>query len=186
VPYEVAEGLATVQVMRGDQIGNQISAVVVNRSPGIFRWGIEEYGIITNYTLASNYDPNQQTCPLPRNIPCPVGYPSVPARPGDVLVIWSTGLGEVSPAVPTGEEAPVSPLSEVSPKPSVLLDTRIPFLNRRVPSQFAGLAPRYVGLFQVNAQIPVGLPLGNLPKLGIQIEFTDGRKSNLVDIAVEP
>ena len=184
VPYEVAEGLATVQVMRGDQIGNQISAAVVNRSPGIFRWNIEEYGIITNFTMASNY--TEVTCPLPRSIACPAGLPSVPARPGDVLVIWSTGLGEVSPAVPTGEAAPLSPLSEVSPRPSVLLDTRIPFLNRRVPSQFAGLTSGFVGLFQVNAQIPVGLPLGNLPKLGIQIEFTDGRRSNLVDIAVEP
>jgi uncharacterized protein (TIGR03437 family) len=55
-----------------------------------------------------------------------------------------------------------------------------------VPSQFAGLTSGFVGLFQVNAQIPLGLPLGNLPKLGIQIEFTDGRRSNLVDIAVEP
>jgi uncharacterized protein (TIGR03437 family) len=184
VPYEVAEGLATVQVMRGDQIGNQISAAVVNRSPGIFRWNIEEYGIITNFTAASNY--TEVTCPLPRNIACPAGLASVPARPGDVLVIWSTGLGPVTPAVPTGAAAPVGSLSEVSPRPMVLLDTRIPFLNRRVPSQFAGLTERFVGLFQVNAQIPVGLPLGNLPKLGVQIEFPDGRKSNLVDIAVEP
>jgi hypothetical protein len=28
--------------------------------------------------------------------------------------------------------------------------------------------------------------LGNIPKLGIQIEFPDGSLSNLVDIAVEP
>jgi uncharacterized protein (TIGR03437 family) len=184
VPYEVAQGLATVQVMRGDQIGNQISAAVVNRSPGIFRWNIEEYGIITNYTLASNYDIDQRTCPLPRNIACPAGLPSVPARPGDVLVIWSTGLGAVTPAVATGAAAPEGgTLSEVSPKPQVRLVTNT-FGIRRVTPMFAGLAPRWVGLFQVNAQLPINL--GNISKLGIQLEFPDGTLSNLVDIAVEP
>jgi uncharacterized protein (TIGR03437 family) len=184
VPYEVAEGLATVQVMRGDQVGNQITAAVGSRSPGIFRWGIEEYGIVTNYTLASNYDPTQQTCPLPRNIPCPAGYPSVPARTGDVLVIWSTGLGAVTPAVATGAAAPGGgTLSEVSPKPQVRLATNT-FAIRRVTPMFAGLAPGFVGLFQVNAQLPINL--GNIPKLGIQLEFPDGTLSNIVDIAVEP
>jgi uncharacterized protein (TIGR03437 family) len=182
VPYEVGEGLATVQVMRGDQSGNQISAPVVSRSPGIFRWGIEEYGIVTNYTQASNYDPNQLTCPLPRNIACPVGYPSAPARTGDVLVIWSTGLGAVTPAVASGA-APSGSLSEVSPRPQVRLLTHT-IAIRRVTPMFAGLAPGFVGLFQVNVQMPINL--GNNPKLGIQLEFPDGSLSNVVDIAVEP
>jgi uncharacterized protein (TIGR03437 family) len=49
---------------------------------------------------------------------------------------------------------------------------------------FAGLAPGFVGLFQVNAQLPINV--GNIPKLGIQLEFPDGTLSNIVDIAVEP
>ncbi len=181
VPYEVAPGLATVQVMRGDKVGNQISAPVETRSPGIFRWGIQEYGIITNYTQQSNY--TQQTCPLPRAIACPAPLVSTPARAGDVLVIWSTGLGPVTPSVATGAAAPLEPLSEVSPRPMVRLETST-FAIRRVPASFAGLTPKFVGLFQVNALLPGGL--GNIPKLGIRIEFPDGSLSNVVDIAVEP
>jgi uncharacterized protein (TIGR03437 family) len=181
VPYEVATGTATVQVMRGDQMGNQISAPVGPRSPGIFRWGIQEYGIITNYTQQSNY--TAQTCPLPRDVACPAPLVSTPARPGDVLVIWSTGLGAVTPTVPSGAAAPLDPLSEVSPRPMVRLATNT-FAIRRIPASFAGLTPGFVGLFQVNALLPGGL--GTIPKLGIQLEFSDGSLSNLVDIAVEP
>jgi uncharacterized protein (TIGR03437 family) len=45
---------------------------------------------------------------------------------------------------------------------------------------FAGLAPGYTGLYQVNAQVPTGTLLSGE---GVQI-MVDGALSNLVTIAV--
>jgi len=48
-------------------------------------------------------------------------------------------------------------------------------------AQFAGLSPGFVGLYQVNVQIPTGLPTGNVP-----IYFTvAGQSSDQELIAVQ-
>jgi len=51
-----------------------------------------------------------------------------------------------------------------------------------LPATFAGLAPGFVGLFQVNAQIPAGAPSGNAVTLAISV---GGAISNQVTIAIE-
>ena len=166
-------------VMRGDQIGNQVSAAIADRSPAIFRWNVDEYGMITNHS--------QGTCPLPREIPCPPGTPSAPARSGDYLIIWCTGLGPVTPPVATGAAAPFAPFASAVQKPTVLFVSG-PIAGsfgsvKRVPPEFAGLTPGAVGLFQVNVRVPRNLGVNS--RLGVQLEFADGSVSNIVDIAVE-
>ncbi len=61
--------------------------------------------------------------------------PERPARAGDYLVIYLTGLGATSPSVETGAQAPVDPLARVIRTPEVLLD------GARVEVLFAGLTP---------------------------------------------
>jgi len=53
------------------------------------------------------------------------------------------------------------------------------------PVQFSGLAPGFVGLYQVNVQIPADAMSGSVVPL--QISFTPGvgRPSNIVTIAVQ-
>ena len=173
VPFGTAIGLATIRVMRDDAMGNPISAAVDVRSPGIFLLGIGQYGIVTNFT--------QGTFPLPADLGAAAGLPAAPARPGDAIVIWTTGLSTVTPAVATGEAAPFDPLAFADAVPNVLVG----FGLFGVPVQpfFVGLAPGFVGLFQVNLFLPVQLAT-NL-RTPVTLEFSDGRRSNTVEIAVE-
>lgn len=67
---------------------------------------------------------------------------------GDTITIYCTGLGEVNPPVAAGAAAPRGPLSQVVNPVTVTIDG----LSQR--AAFAGLAPDFAGLYQVNAGIP--------------------------------
>ena len=172
VPFEVGEGSGLVQVVREGQAGNTVSATVLNRSPGIFRFGIGEYGVIVNAS--------QGNFPLPPAV-APPGLNAAPARPGDVLVIFATGLGPVSPEVGTGEAASANPLNRSVDTPRVQFSLS-PFGLESTPF-FAGMTPGFVGLFQINVFLHEDLTTN--PRTPITLDFGDGRRSNTVDVAVE-
>ncbi len=75
-----------------------------------------------------------------------------PAARGSFVTFYATGLGAVSPAVPDGAAAPAAPLSTAVVTPSV----NIGGVDASV--QFAGLAPGFAGLFQINAFVPASIP----------------------------
>ena len=103
IPWETPQGMRTVQVVRDGQAGNSVSADISDRSSGIFRLNIGEYGVIVN---ASQSTPGDVVFALPEDTITAPGLSSAPARPGDALVIFAAGLGAVLPAVGTGEEPP--------------------------------------------------------------------------------
>ena len=174
VPFEVGEGSGLVQVVREGQAGNTVSATVLNRSPGIFRFGVQEYGVVLNAS--------QGNFPLPRLVAELLGLgSSAPARPGDVLVIFATGLGPVSPEVGTGEAASADPLNRSVDTPFVNF-SQSPF-GLVGTHFFTGMTPGFVGLFQINVTLPDFLTTN--PRTPITLEFGDGRRSNTVDVAVE-
>jgi len=74
---------------------------------------------------------------------------SVPAQPGEFISIYMTGLGRVNGGINAGDAAPSSPLLTTVAPVQVQLGTGAP-----IPSTFAGLAPGFVGLYQVNFQVP--------------------------------
>jgi len=71
-------------------------------------------------------------------------------RQGTVAVAYVTGLGTNKPVVPTGAPAPFDVLSNANSKPTATIDG--------IPTDvaFAGLAPGFIGLGQVNVVIPPG------------------------------
>lgn len=71
-------------------------------------------------------------------------------RTGDNLTIWATGLGAVSNAPATGEAARPAPLSQVAAAVGVTVG------GAPVEVTFAGLAPGYSGLYQINVRAPGG------------------------------
>lgn len=80
------------------------------------------------------------------------------ATAGDALVIYSTGLGAVMPAVPAGSASPASTLSSTSSPVTVSIG------GNTVQPFFAGLAPGFAGLYQVNVIVPGGItPGANVP-----------------------
>jgi uncharacterized protein (TIGR03437 family) len=102
---------------------------------------------------------------------------SNPAVPGSTIIeIFCTGLGPVTNQPPTGSPAPTSHLAETKTTPTVTVGT--------VPAKvlFSGLAPGFVGLYQVNALLPETAPGGNAVPVVISI---GGMTSNTVTIAVQ-
>ena len=78
-----------------------------------------------------------------------------PGKPGEVLVLYAIGLGAVTPPVASGVPAPSSPLSQTVNAPAVTVGG--------VPATvlFSGLAPGYVGLYQINFRLAPNTPAGD-------------------------
>jgi uncharacterized protein (TIGR03437 family) len=103
--------------------------------------------------------------------------PFNPASVGDVIVIYCTGLGATTPSVPSGTAAPSSPNSALANiMPTVTIGTMPALVD------FAGLAPGFVGLYQVNAHVPAGVTSGSQVPVLIT---SAGTTSNLATIAVK-
>jgi uncharacterized protein (TIGR03437 family) len=102
---------------------------------------------------------------------------SRPARRGEIISIYCTGLGAVSNQPPSGSAAPLSPLSETLGTATVIIG------EIRSTVLFSGLAPGLVGVNQVNAQIPENAPAGG--RVPIVIRVNEGISSNPAFIAIE-
>ena len=82
---------------------------------------------------------------------------SAPAKPGEVIIIYLGGLGATNPAVQSGAVSPsAEPLARVVNTPVVTVDDKAAELF------YAGLAPGFVGLYQINLKLPDGLRNGEL------------------------
>jgi adhesin/invasin len=85
---------------------------------------------------------------------------SNPATVGETLVLYLTGLGSVTPSVSDGAAGPLKPLSNVDASVTVeLQDVKGNYYTSPNVS-FAGLAPGYAGLYQVNFVVPSRVPSG--------------------------
>ncbi|HLK21516.1 MAG TPA: hypothetical protein VKT81_21355 [Bryobacteraceae bacterium] len=82
-------------------------------------------------------------------------------KANEALVIYTTGLGATSPAVPSGMPAPKSPLAVALTAPTVTLG------GVALPVLYYGLAPGEVGVYQINVSVPAGVPVGLSEKLVI-------------------
>ncbi len=101
---------------------------------------------------------------------------SNPAIAGSTYVqIYCTGLGPVVNQPASGAVSPTSPLASTTTNPIVTIGG--------VPAQviFSGLAPGFVGEYQVNALVPAAVAPGSAVPMTMSI---GGRTSNTVTIAV--
>lgn len=102
---------------------------------------------------------------------------SHPATPGSTYIqIYCTGLGAVSNQPADGGVSPSSPLAQTAVPAQVTIG------GVTENAVFSGLAPGFVGLYQVNALVPAGVKAGNAVEVGISI---GGAVSNTVTIAVQ-
>jgi len=105
---------------------------------------------------------------------------SSPARPGDTIVIYCTGLGAVNESVDPTLPAPANP--PVTTKAAVAVFIQAAdrtWISSYVP--FAGLAPGYSGLYQVNVQVPNNAATGDQVQLYI---LAGNMQSNQVSMSI--
>ena len=81
---------------------------------------------------------------------------TVPAKPGDVIILWGTGFGPTTPAAPVGVQVPNDKLYAVNGV-TVTID------NQPVQVFGTALSPGFAGLYQVAIQVPAALPDGDWP-----------------------
>jgi uncharacterized protein (TIGR03437 family) len=101
---------------------------------------------------------------------------SRPAKPGEFLSIYCTGLGEVTNTPPLGSASPSSPLATTTVTPTVTIG------GQSAQVLFSGLAPGFVGLYQVNVKVPDGVSPGSAVPMVLTI---GGVPSNTATIAVD-
>lgn len=97
-----------------------------------------------------------------------------PVHADDVVTIYCTGLGTVSPEVGLGVPASTTILSRTTSPVTVQIG------GKKATVNFAGLAPGFVGLYQVNAVVPAGVTGDSVPV----ILSASGQSSPPVTIAV--
>lgn len=169
VPWELAgQPRATVTATVGGITSRPHTLELAATGPGIFTTSSSSGG--QGAILLANTD----VIAAPAgSIP---GRACQPARRGGVITIFATGLGPVNNQPATGAPAPSSPLSQTSRVPSVTIG------GVSAPVSFSGLAPGFLGLYQVNATLPAGAPTGSAVAVSLSI---GGATSNTVTIAVE-
>ncbi|MCH8268017.1 MAG: matrixin family metalloprotease [Acidobacteria bacterium] len=175
VPFELTGSSVDVTILTGPgAAGNTVTVNLSPTAPGIFVVPPNQQGAILN-----GVEQNQGISSLV----APAGsFPNArPARAGEVIVIFASGLGPVSPALPSGVASGANGTA-IPVMPNVPQVT-IGGLSAP-PVLFAGLAPGFVGLYQVNVQVPQGVPTGDAVE--VVITTSEGQTSNTATIAVGP
>jgi uncharacterized protein (TIGR03437 family) len=167
LPYGTAIGNAEVVILRDDGVASYGHVVVASSAVACF--SVSSTGEGQASAINSNYLPNST---------------SNKAMKGDYVSLFSTGTGKgllnESTGQPytmkDGDANPVNPLVVTAETPVVTIGGKTALIY------YSGLAPGYVGLWQLNIQIPPDAPSG----VAIELVVTyGGRTSNRVTIAVE-
>ena len=129
VPYETKVGTAKLVVTSNGVPGPAVNFEVAATGPGVFT---QDNKHLLALNLADGTLNASQT----------------PARPGQYVTAYLTGQGVVDPPVTTGDVAPASPFS----MPAAVVQIKVG--GRPADIQFAGMAPGFVGLMQMNVLVP--------------------------------
>ena len=157
VPWETPLGTATVVMISGGAVSNQLTIQVSATTPAIFAGGILH--------SASARGANAQGRPV---------------HTGEYITIFATGLGAVDNQPASGATASETTLSPVHSGAKVSIG------GVTASVAFAGLAPpgpnpQFAGVYQVNALVPAGVASGDSIPVVVS---AGGVQSNPVNISI--
>jgi uncharacterized protein (TIGR03437 family) len=131
IPPNLLPGPATVQLVINGLAGPPISVALGAAAPALFQ--IDRQNIIATHADGS------------------LITPAASAKPGDVVVLYATGLGQTIPPMGYGElPSSAAPLQMLS-RFQVFLDGN-PVDASSIA--YAGIAPGFAGLYQINLILP--------------------------------
>jgi uncharacterized protein (TIGR03437 family) len=156
-PQTIQPGNVSVSVVTACGTSSQVQSVaqtvaVQNASPEFFYFVQNSNG---QDPIAAQNAVTYVDVGAPGTIP---GATFVPAKPGDYLTLYATGLGPTNPAFAAG----VLPTTAGQITSSIQV-TVGGILLPAAAVQYAGVTPGDAGLYQVNIQLPASTPNGNLP-----------------------
>jgi uncharacterized protein (TIGR03437 family) len=144
VAPSVPAGSVPVTVTNANGTSQAVMAQLQAEQPAFFQWG--------NYAVAT-----RQNFSLAVKNGTFAGTTTVPAAPGDVIILWGTGFGPTSPSAPAGAETPSTTTYNTATAVSVTVG------GKPTTVYGAALAPGYAGLYQIAIQIPASLANGDYP-----------------------
>ena len=131
IPSNEIAGNVTVRVVREGVTGPEVTIALVNAAPALF-------GVGTGFAIATHADGTLLT-------------DASSAQPGEIVVVYATGLGATEPNPDPGEipetAAPMVSLSSLT----------VSLSGAVLPSyliKYAGVTPGCVGLYQLNIELP--------------------------------
>jgi uncharacterized protein (TIGR03437 family) len=131
VPPNLLPFPATIQVTLDGLAGPPVQVTLASAAPGLFQ-------LDATHVIATLADGTVLT-------------PQSSAKPGDVVILWATGLGLTSPGALYGQLPTAAAPLVAGANPSVLL-------NGTAVDQdaifYAGVAPGFAGLYQINFILP--------------------------------
>lgn len=158
IPYRIATAPAWIIVANNGHAGLPAQIQIHNTSPGLFLWGNNQpVAVHLNGDLISD---------------------SSPALPGEIVVIFAAGLGHTLPDLPDGQLATSAYPIRLAPQFQVLLDgVACP------PGSilYAGLAPDFIGLYQINLKLPSDAP----PNPEIQLSVDGDSSPGSIRLAIQ-
>ena len=131
VPYEIVTPVVEIQVVKGGDASNVITAFVGATAPGVFTnppGGVGQALIQhSDYSLVT---------------------PDNPAQPGETVLCYLTGTGAILPTVPDGEAGPIFPLS------TTVADIGVKIDGASATVIYSGLAPTLSGMYALVFAVP--------------------------------
>lgn len=167
IPYRLNGDTVTLQLRAGNSASSSVTARMALTCPGIFFYGDGQSAF---RGVALHADNSPVTA-------------AKPARLGETVVFFLTGLGELKPAGVTGSANPASP-------PGAAVDPNIwvVFPSSGDPPDwayarpaFAGGAPGFAGLYQINVTIPYSAITGSNVPVAVA---TSNAYTDIVDIPI--
>jgi uncharacterized protein (TIGR03437 family) len=152
IPVDTPTGVQTVTVDNGNGQSTAFSVNVAAAAPAIFFVPVPAVLKNSNFSLVTATNP---------------------ARAGDVLLVYLTGLGQTTPALTTGRLVPATSLPNTRPVTATIG-------GRPATVVYSAASPGFTGLYQVAVTVPSGVT-GQSP---LQLQMGNAT-SNTVTIPVQ-
>jgi uncharacterized protein (TIGR03437 family) len=151
IPTSLAPGPVTLQLVRDGLAGPPIPIMLGAAAPALFQ-------LDATTVLATHLDYTKVTT-------------SSPARGGEVVVLYASGLGPTDPATIANQipqrAAPIAPITSFS-----VLVNGSPVDPQKI--LYAGVVPGFAGLFQINVQLPDNTPANPEIRVGYANTMSPG------------
>lgn len=142
VPFETTGTVASIQVVNNNVASATRTVRLNDSTPGIYTNPAGGVGV----AIAQHVQDNSYSTVTRQK----------PANPGETILVYVDGLGDVDPAVATGVAAPLSPLSWAKTQPIAVVD------GEQATVGFAGLVPTLIGVYAMTVTIPSDIAPGDV------------------------